>query len=81
MKNLTLGLWRHYKGEVYEVLHVAKKEGTLEDLVVYKGPFLDINPNGMWVRPLNKFVEKVYYNGSLVNRFEKYDNIMKEDAS
>jgi len=78
---LLLGLWKHYKGSVYDVLHVVKKESNLEDYVVYRGSHCDANPEGLWTRPLKEFIEKVEYNGITVPRFEKYDNIMKEDAS
>lgn len=67
--SLLKGIWKHYKGELYEVLLVAKREGTLEDLVVYKGPSIPINQNGLWVRPLNEFIEKIEYKGMIVNRF------------
>lgn len=65
------GFYKHYKGTLYEVLHFAKKEGTLEDLVVYKGPSIKVNPDGLWVRPWCEFIEEIQHEGKNVKRFEK----------
>lgn len=68
MKNdLKLGKYRHYKGNEYEVLGVAKHSETLEDLVVYKKLYGD---GGLWVRPLAMFLEQVEVDGKKVPRFE-----------
>lgn len=69
MKNstLTLGKYRHYKGNEYIVLGVAKHSETLEELVVYQAQY---GEKGLWVRPLSMFLEEVEVNGKKVPRFE-----------
>ena len=58
--------YRHFKGNEYLVLHLAKHSETLEDLVVYQALYGDY---GIWVRPLSMFMEQVEVQGKLVNRF------------
>ena len=61
------GIYRHFKGNEYEVLGVAKHSETLEEMVVYKALYGD---GGIWVRPLKMWDEEVEYNGKTVKRFE-----------
>jgi hypothetical protein len=60
--------YRHFKGKEYLVLHIAKHSETLEELVVYQALY---GERGVWVRPLNMFLELVEVEGRLVNRFEE----------
>lgn len=53
---LKKGLYRHYKGNLYEVLHLARHSETEEVLVVYRALYGDY---GVWVRPLVMFTEMV----------------------
>lgn len=53
---LALGRYRHYKGQYYQVLHVARHSETEEWLVVYQALY---GERGIWVRPLTMFVESV----------------------
>ena len=64
---IKLGKYRHYKGNEYEVVGVARHSETLEDLVVYKALYGNYD---LWVRPLNMFLEEVEVNGKKVKRFE-----------
>ena len=64
---LEKGLYRHYKGNMYEVFMTAQHSETEEWMVVYKALYGD---EGMWVRPYEMFVEKVEVYGELVSRFE-----------
>lgn len=59
--------YKHFKGNEYIVLHIAKHSETLEDFVVYQALYGEM---GIWVRPLNMFLEQVEVNGQLVNRFQ-----------
>lgn len=60
------GIYRHYKGNTYQVLGVAKHSETEEDLVVYRALYGEW---GLWVRPLEMFSENVEVEGKLVSRF------------
>lgn len=60
--------YRHFKGNEYLILHLAKHFETLEDLVVYQALY---GERDIWVRPLNIFLEQVEVGGKLVNRFEE----------
>ncbi len=61
------GIYRHYKGNLYEVVGVAQHSETDEKLVVYKTLYGDF---GLWVRPLAMFLETVEVEGVTVPRFE-----------
>lgn len=63
---IPLGRYRHYKGNEYEVIDVARHSETLEDMVVYRALYGD---HGLWVRPLAMFAEEVEVNGEKVPRF------------
>lgn len=62
--------YRHFKGKEYRVLYLAKHSETLEDMVVYQPLYGDM---GIWVRPLEMFLEKVEFEGKIVNRFEEVE--------
>lgn len=67
MINFPLGIYQHYKGNLYQVLHLAKHSETEEALVVYRALYGDY---GVWVRPLAMFSENVEINGEAVPRFK-----------
>jgi len=62
------GLYRHYKGQDYEVLGVATHSETGESLVVYRALYGEF---GLWVRPEAMFSETVEVDGVTVPRFAK----------
>ena len=62
------GKYRHYKGNDYEVVGVAKHTETEETLVVYRALYGEF---GLWVRPLVMFQESVNIEGQNVPRFAK----------
>jgi len=64
---LKLGKYRHYKGNEYEVIGIAKHSETLEELVVYQALYGD---HDLWVRPLKMFTEEIEVNGKKIPRFE-----------
>lgn len=53
---LKRGIYQHYKGQHYQVLHVATHSETEEKLVVYQCLYGDYS---IWVRPLTMFTEMV----------------------
>ncbi|MCA9175660.1 MAG: DUF1653 domain-containing protein [Planctomycetales bacterium] len=61
------GRYRHYKGNEYLVLGVARHSETEEELVVYRQDYGD---HGLWVRPLAMFLEQVESNGRQLPRFQ-----------
>lgn len=66
MPNIRPGRYRHYKGNEYTVLGVARHSETLEELVVYRQEYGD---RGLWVRPAAMFAETVMVDGKAVPRF------------
>jgi hypothetical protein len=61
------GRYRHYKGNEYIVLGVAKHSETLEEMVVYQQGY---GEQGLWVRPKDMFLETVELDGQRVDRFQ-----------
>jgi len=68
MTEITPGRYRHYKGNEYTVLGVARHSETLEELVVYRQEYGDLT---LWVRPAAMFTETVMDDGRLVSRFQR----------
>ena len=64
---LRPGIYRHFKGNLYEVLSVAQHSETLEYYVVYRALYGEF---GTWVRPLTMFQEQVVHEGRSQPRFE-----------
>jgi len=67
---MELGLYKHYKGNIYEVVGVAKHSETLENMVVYKATYQKEGEN-LWVRPLKMFKETIIVDGVEQKRFTK----------
>ena len=67
LQSIPQGIYRHYKGSLYQVLHVANHSETEEMLVVYRCLYGEY---GVWVRPLAMFTESVEVDGKQVDRFE-----------
>lgn len=63
---LKKGRYRHYKGNDYQVIGVAKHSEDESELVVYQ---LLYEEGGLWVRPLEMFVELVEVDGLKQARF------------
>ena len=60
------GRWRHFKGNDYQVLGLARHSETLEDMVVYRALYGD---GGLWVRPASMWNEMVTRDGKTQRRF------------
>jgi hypothetical protein len=63
---IKLGKYRHFKGNEYEVVGVAKHSETLEEFVVYRALYGD---GGLWVRPATMWNEEVERDGKKYKRF------------
>lgn len=61
------GVYRHYKGQDYQVFAVARHSETEEPLVVYRCLYGDYS---LWVRPLVMFQETVTIDGEVIPRFD-----------
>ena len=66
-KDLPAGLYRHYKGSQYRVFGVARHSETEQELVVYQALYGEA---GLWVRPLDMFIETVETEQGVKPRFE-----------
>lgn len=66
MNSLRPGIYKHYKGNLYQVMEVATHSETLEKVVVYRPLY---GERALWVRPLAMFTEEVEVNGLMVPRF------------
>ena len=61
------GIYRHYKGSLYQVLHTAQHFETEESFVVYRCLYGEYD---VWVRPLAMFSETIMIEGKEIPRFE-----------
>ena len=62
---MKLGTYKHYKGNIYEVIGIAKHSETLEEMVVYTS----VVDGQIWVRPKEMFLEQVEIEGKKIPRF------------
>jgi hypothetical protein len=65
--SIPKGKYRHYKGGLYEVIGIAKHSESMDDMVIYKALYGDF---GIWVRPLEMFIEDIDVDGRVQKRFE-----------
>ena len=63
---IKIGKYRHFKGNEYRVLYIAKHSETLEPMVVYQALY---GEGGIWVRPASMWTEEVDKNGYKGPRF------------
>ena len=66
MQEIRPGIWRHFKGNRYQVIGMAKHSETLEDMVVYHALY---GEGGLWVRPASMWLENVERDGKTYQRF------------
>ncbi|MBE5814419.1 MAG: DUF1653 domain-containing protein [Clostridiales bacterium] len=63
MSQLKPGVYRHFKGNLYRLITVARHSETLEEMVLYQALY---GEGGWWVRPVSMWdehVEKEGYSG------------------
>ncbi len=72
--------YRHFKGNIYRLVGIAKDSETLEKRVVYQAMYGD---GDLWVRPYDMFFGKVERDGKVMDRFSpisEEEALSKEDA-
>lgn len=74
MSAVKPGLYRHFKGNFYQVIGTARHSETLEELVVYRALY---GERGLWVRPASMWNELVERDGRTVKRFTYMGNTAK----
>ena len=67
MQTVKPGRYRHFKGNEYEVIGIAKHSETLEPIVVYRALYGDTDQ--LWVRPAAMFQEEIEKDGVRMPRF------------
>ena len=81
------GRYRHFKGNEYEVVGIARHSETEEPMVVYRALY---GEGGLWVRPADMWYETVERDGKTYIRFchlnrlervEKYERLFEEAAA
>lgn len=69
MREIQIGkIYKHYKGNLYKVIGIARHSETLEAMVVYE----PLKTGDMWVRPASMWNETVDERGTL--RFTLTEN-------
>ena len=68
---METGKYRHFKGNEYEVLYIARHSETMEEMVVYRSLY---GEHGVWVRPKEMFFEEITRDGKTIKRFEKIED-------
>lgn len=65
-ESIRPGIYRHFKGNQYEVIGTAKHSETMEEMVVYRALYGEF---GLWVRPASMWNETVERDGKVFKRF------------
>jgi cyclomaltodextrinase / maltogenic alpha-amylase / neopullulanase len=67
LMNIKPGRYRHFKGNEYEVVGIAKDSETMEEVVVYRALY---GERGLWVRSAKMFTEVIERDGRTLPRFQ-----------
>ena len=70
VKQIPVGKYRHFKGNEYEVISIARHSETAEPMVVYRALYGD---GGIWVRPAEMWNETVERDGQTYQRFVRVE--------
>ena len=70
VKQIPVGKYRHFKGNEYEVIGIARHSETTEPMVVYRALYGD---GSIWVRPAKMWNETVERDGQVYQRFVKVE--------
>lgn len=73
LESIKVGdMYRHFKGNIYEILGVAVHTETLENLVIYASLK---DSKVIWARPLSNFLDKVVDPNDLDNMIPRFMKI------
>lgn len=75
--NVKPGRYQHYKGPFYEVIDLARHSENEAWHVVYRPLY---GEGGLWIRPLEMFVETVQHDGQDVPRFQYVGEAVTSEA-
>ena len=67
MMAIKRGIYRHFKGNRYQVIDIATHSETNEQYVVYRALYGDME---LWIRPLAMFEETIIRDGQIMQRFQ-----------
>ena len=67
INEVQLGKYRHFKGNIYELIEIANHSESQEPVAVYRALYGD---HGLWVRPLEMFLETIERDGAEIQRFQ-----------
>ena len=66
MQEITIGkIYKHYKGNLYKIIALAKHSESGEDMIVYQ----NIEKGDIWVRPKSMWNEVIELGRKKVLRF------------
>lgn len=67
MEDIRPGIYRHFKGNEYEVVCIARHSESMENMVVYRALYGD---GEIWTRPASMWNDIVVRDGREYRRFE-----------
>ena len=68
LPDVPAGRYRHYKGNLYDLIGVVRHSETLEPLALYRPLY---GEGSLWVRPWAMFFETVLIDGTEQARFAR----------
>jgi hypothetical protein len=66
-QEFQLGQYRHFKGNLYDVIGKVRHSETQEQMVLYRALY---GEGGLWVRPFQMFFDTIEREGQELKRFE-----------
>ena len=72
VQSIPCGRYRHFKGNEYEVIGIARHSETEEPMVVYRALY---GEGGIWCRPASMWNETVTRDGVEYRRFMPVDDL------
>lgn len=66
IQDIKPGIWRHFKGNRYQVIGLARHSESEELMVVYRALYGD---GELWARPASMWLETIERDGQIFQRF------------